>query len=458
MKRILITFSLIISLLLVTSCSNYFSKKELHQSNVTPDLHLSANTGNAKFKARWWEDYGSPELNKLVEEALAQNLTLKIAQARVKEARAKMASYNANRFPQVDLGYDYEKEKNADGSISDDSNYFFTPTYTVDLWGANYALYKSYENKFIAQEFQAKAAAMTIISEVVSTWLKIRFGQKEYDLLNEQLHSYEGVLKYQLNNYTQGTAADQDILNNQNKIQQFTTRIYQNIIKVDGLRYELAYLIGRSPAQDIKISNKDLPPLIPLPAKGLSSDLIKDRPDIKSAWYTLIAADWDEHNSKLAMLPTFDISVKFSDVNLGSVLGSWSKIANTVTYTAMDWGRLRSGVAEKKAIVERNVATYVDTVYRAIVEVRNELIKNKHQLEQISWFENQLKLAQAKYNEAKVNAENGGGDSISVIFKLINLRNDELALVRENEKLNLRRVNLYNSLGGNVWKSNSKAS
>ena len=65
----------------------------------------------------------------------------------------------------------------------------------------------------------------------------------------------------------------------------------------------------------------------------------------------LLLRDWDEHNSKLAMLPTFDISVKFgNDVNLGSVLGSWSKIANTVTYTAMDWGRLRSGVAEKKLL------------------------------------------------------------------------------------------------------------
>jgi outer membrane protein, multidrug efflux system len=439
---------LLLIVFILNSCSDYFI--DHNESIKLPKLYLGSNESQVKFDDKWWEEYNSDELNAFVKESLSKNLTLKIAKAEVKEARAIAKKYNADRYPNVGLSYDFDKEK-TNGVVSDDSIYSLNPTYTLDLWGANYALYKSYENKYIAQQFEAKAAAMTIISEVVSTWLKIRFGQKEYDILNEQLNAYEKIVEYQTNNYTSGNSADQGILENKNKIHQYKIKAYQNIIKVNGLKYELAYLLGRSPAKDLNIKNGSLPNLVSLPKKGLSSDLLKDRPDIQSAWYTMIAAGWSEKNSKLAMLPTFKISLEFSDAAISSMLNSWSAITSTINSNVADWGRSRASVAQGEAIAEQQEVSYIDTIYKAIVEVRNELIRNEHQLMQISWFENQLKLANSEYNETKVNVENGTASPISVLFKLIDVYDDELSLMTENKNINLIRVDLYNSLGGSVW-------
>ena len=165
----------------------------------------------------------------------------------------------------------------------------------------------------------------------------------------------------------------------------------------------------------------------------------------------MIAAGWSEKNNKLAMLPTFKISLEFSDAAISSMLNSWSAITSTINSNVADWGRSRASVAQGEAIAEQQEVSYIDTIYKAIVEVRNELIRNEHQLMQISWFENQLKLANSEYNETKVNVENGTASPISVLFKLIDVYDDELSLMTENKNINLIRVDLYNSLGGSVW-------
>jgi outer membrane protein TolC len=452
MKRIFHKLILLTIFSILSACSDYFSQEEIYQNQVLDSVKLEASTGNAKFKVNWWHDYDSAELNSFVEEALKQNLTLKIAKARVKEAKAKARQYDADRYPEVGLSYSSSRTNSSSG-VSSSESYSLKPSYEVDLWGANYSLYKSYEHEAIAQEYMAKSAAMTLISEVVSTWLKIKFGQQQAIILHDQLDLYQNLLQYQVNNFTAGAMVDQEILANQNLVNSYQTKIYQNLIKVDGLKLELEYLLGRSPNENISISNDKMPEVIKLPKKGLSSELIYDRPDIVSAWYSLKASNWSLVSKKLQMLPTFDIAITFSDTALSSVLGNWTSIANNVAFTAMDWGRDLDGVDQSKAVFERMLSVYTDAVYKAVVDVRNQLIKNEHILEQISWSKKQLKLSEQQYKEALVNAENGG-KVIDVIYKKVNVKNNELMLLNEQQQLNLYRVELYNALGGNIWTKN----
>ena len=441
--------ALIVAVLSLCSCVEYFEKEDVSSADLLQNLNLKANTSNAKFKNNWWQDYGSDELNLFVAEALRQNLTLSIAKSRVSQARADASLYNAKRYPNVDAGYSSTRSK-SDGVVTSAESFSLTPSYSVDLWGVDYSLYHSYENKLVAQEYLAKAAAMTLISEVVSTWLKVKFDQQELKILQEQLELYKSLVKYQLNNFKSGASVDQDILTNQNMVNSFQTRIYQKMILIDSLKLELLYLVGRSPTDDLDIAEGNLPKLIKLPKKGLSSDLINDRPDIRSAWYDLQSADWKLQNIKLQMLPTFNIAVTFSDAALDAVLNNWTSIANTFAVNVMDWGQDFDSVDSQKAVFERSLTQYINTVFKAVVEVRNSLIQNSYLVEQIAWYEKKIKVSNALYREAVLNSEHGG-DSISVVYRKINLKNDELILLREKEKLNLRRVNLYNALGGNIW-------
>lgn len=452
MKRIFHKFILLGVFFSLSGCADYFDIEDISQNQVLDSVTLDANTGNAKFKENWWHDYGSTELNSFVEEALKQNLTLKIAEARVKEAKAQARRYDSNRYPTVYLNY-YSSRTNSSSGVRSYESYGFKPSYEVDLWGANYSLYKSYENGAIAQEYMAKSAAMTLISEVVSTWLQIKFGQQQSRILHEQLALYQSLLQYQVNNFKAGAMVDQDILNNQNQVNKYHTKIYQNSIRVDGLKIELEYLLGRGPNKNISISDDEMPKVVKLPRKGLSSELIYDRPDIVSAWYSLKASNWSLASTKLQMLPTFNIAITFSDAALSSMLGNWTSIANNVAFTAMDWGRDLDGVDKSKAAFERMLSFYVDTVYKAVVDVRNQLIKNEHLIEQIAWSKKQLKVSKQQYKEAVFNAENGG-NVIDVVYKKINVKNNELMLLNEQEQLNLYRVALYNALGGNIWTKN----
>jgi len=426
------------------------SREEVHAASIG----LPAAPQKQGLVTRWWESYGSDELNHFVSEAITQNLSMKMAIERVKSARAEVAVQNSSLYPSANI--EYENTLSSDDTGTTQSGEFaFLPSYTLDIWGANDAKYQSVKNRYISAQFEAKVAEMLLIEEVVSTWLDVKFSQLKGHVLSNQLRAYQAVLKYETQAFNKTDSSNQDILSNQIKVREYYNILQKNNVDIDSHLYKLTYLLGRNPVNKVVISEAPMQELAPLPGIGITSALLQDRPDIQVAWFELIAADWQVLHSKLATLPTFSISAEFSHAALSSMLGDWSAITTTMSYAMLDWGKGRAQVERYGYDANGRMYNYIDTVYKAVLQVQNYMMRDSEYIEALKWNKDQYYVAKNAYDDAITHLNKGQNDADDALYKYIEFCNTALKVLEEEQRVNRNRIALYHALGGNIWQASS---
>lgn len=441
---------IIVMLSMMYACTPGFFSKNSREEVQASAIGLPAADVRQPLIPRWWESYGSKELNHFVTEALAQNLSVKIALERVKAARAEITVQNASRYPSVDL--EYENAVSNDEGVSTQADEFsFLPSHTLDIWGANNAKYQRAKNRYITAEFEVKVAQMLLIEEVVSVWIDVKFNQLKRHVLTNQLRAYEAILRYETEAYDKMGSSNQDILSNQIKVRQYYNMLQKNNVDIDSRLYKLMYLLGRNPVNKVVVSEAPLREIIPLPAGGITSTLLQDRPDIQVAWFELLAADWQTLYTKLATLPTFSISAEFSHAALGSLLGDWSAVTTAVSYTVIDWGKGRAQTEQYGYDANGRMYNYVDTVYKAVLQVQNYMMRDGEYLEALKWNRGQYNVAKNAYDDAITHMNTGDSSASEALYKYIEFCNTALKVLQEEQRLNRNRIALYHAIGGNIW-------
>ena len=153
-----------------------------------------AQTGSADMRTDWWQAFDDPELDHLVNRALAHNFTLASAYARVEQARATLGSARADLFPSVDASFEQSATRRANGDSdfattagnngfsidqdngnwSDTRTFQFSAAYELDLWGRlrNARDAAAFEASASAADLQA--AAITLASDIASNWYQLQ--------------------------------------------------------------------------------------------------------------------------------------------------------------------------------------------------------------------------------------------------------------------------------------------
>jgi multidrug efflux system outer membrane protein len=415
-------------------------------------IGLSAPHADQALVPRWWETYGSDELNQLVVESLAQNLSVKKTIERVKAARSEVVIQDASRYPTASIEYKNDLY-NDSGATTQSGDFSFLPSYTIDIWGANNAEYQRAKNLYISAEFEVKVAQMLLIEEVVSAWIDVKFSQLKRHVLENQLRAYQALLQYETQAYHQVGSTNQDILSSQIKVREYYSLLQKNRVDIDSQLYVLTYLLGRNPIHKVQISETPMREIIPLPAAGITSALLKDRPDIQVAWFQLIAADWQVLHSKLATLPSFSISADFSNAALSAMLGDWSSVATTMNYTMIDWGKSRAQTEQYGYGANGRMYNYIDTVYKAVLQVQNYMMRDTEYLATLKWNRGQYQVAKADYDDAMRHINKGENNANAALYKYIEFCNTALKVLQEEQRLNRNRIALYHAIGGNIWQS-----
>src|SRR4051794_5268173 len=137
-----------------------------------PKLDLPATVANAPPLTRWWTDFNDPTLNKLVDEALADNLDVAAAMARVETARAQVKLSQADLFPTADLAFDANRTRNTTrgtnplppgfSPYANDFRLGLQATYEVDLWGKFRTATRAAQSDLVSSEF-ARETVRTVV-------------------------------------------------------------------------------------------------------------------------------------------------------------------------------------------------------------------------------------------------------------------------------------------------------
>ncbi len=403
---------------------------------------------------KWWESFGNPELNALVEEALAANLDIRVAWAQLRQVRATAVVSRADLYPSLDAtgGYSNTREGGSDTaySVTDSHSLGLGAGYEIDLWGRIEAEAASDDFDVRASREDLNTAAMTVAGEVVSKWVEIQAQRRKKYILQEQIKANENYVELIELRFRNALATALDVYQQRESLAKVKAELPPVESEERTLLHELAVLLGR-PAGSVKIADAPLPVLPELPGLGFPSDLLANRPDIRSAGMQLRSADWSVAAARADRLPSVTLGLDFSytGTQLNNLFNSWiTELAGSVTGPIFDAGSRAAEVEKARGVVDQRLAEYKDTVITAFKEVQDALVQETWQKRTIDARAVQLEAARRNLTEAVSQYSQGLEDYLTVITAMLSVQDLEVSEVEDQADLILYRVALLRALGG----------
>lgn len=446
------------AMLFLTSCTAFQP-----QARVSPLMELpgkySLYEPDQPGPGRWWQAFESGELNRLVDEALSKNFDLRTAWARLKQADATLLKTGASLKPSVSYSSGAQKswlQAKASGTgieHSDSQEYTagLGASYEIDLWGRLRASRQSDALELKAAREDLETAAVTVAAQVVSTWIDLLSTRRQTLILNQQIAINEDLLKLQYLRFQNGQADALAVSQQREALAAARARLPMLQLDEQQNLNALAVLLGRTSAQDLSITQENLPGLIPIPAQGLPADLLASRPDIRAAGLRLGSADWQVSAAQADRLPAITLSADaaFSSDSLGLLFNNWlSTLAGSITGPLFDAGYRAAEVTRTRAVADEYLTAYAATVAGAIQEVEDSLVTEKRQSDYILLLQEQLKAARLSLKDARLQYMNGQDNYLSYLTAWTSIQDLERQLVEEQATLIKNRVELHRALGG----------
>ena len=327
-------------------------------------------------------------LNQLMLKALRVNTDLRLAAARVEEAQAGLDDVAGAQFPEIDASAGYSKNRiSAQGysSISP-TNGRSRPLYRgglstvfeLDFWGKLRRAEEGARAQLLAAQEAKKQVQLGLTTSVVRAYTALRLADSQMASVLEIKTVRDEELRIVTERFKVGSVSASDVAQAQvNQANAITALSETTRIRAQALHL-LGSLMGE-PALVIQATTQPALPVPPIPAAGLPSDLLRQRPDIIAAEQNLIAANARIGYTKAAYFPTFSLtgalgleSREFSA--LTDSASSTSILGVDLRVPVLDFGRTTARVDAAIALQHQAAVNYEKTVLQAFREVRNALV------------------------------------------------------------------------------------
>lgn len=457
-------------LLVLSGCMvgpDYHRPETAVPSRYSTPLATPTNAPAASL-SEWWRLFHDPELDRLIVQAAVENHDVRLAQARIREARAQAGVARSFLLPSVDANGTYARQRLSEhapagllargAGQSLEQNYFnagFDMNWELDVFGGNRRALQAAQADLAATEEASRGVLITVLGEVGLNYLDLRGLQKQLAVAHDNLHLQEQTLALTRDQFRSGMASELDTA--RAEAQAANTRSQIPLLEQDIERtiHRLSILIGKEPAEleSQLISAAAIPPAAPGIPVGLPSDLLRRRPDIRQAEEALAAATARVGVATADLFPRFYLtgtagleSLNASDFfNAGSRF--WS-IGPSLRWPVFSAGRIRQNIKVQDARQEQALIQYEQTVLTSLEEVENALVacgkeEEHHQalVESEAANRRAVALADERYRSGLV-------DFLNVLEaqRSLLLVQDELA--RSDRTLDQNLVRLYKALGG----------
>jgi outer membrane protein TolC len=217
------------------------------------------------------------------------------------------------------------------------------------------------------------------------------------------------------------------------------------------LRHQLAVLIGRSPRDAVDDAGAALIDPPPLPATGVPSDLLQQRPDLRAARAELAAAGARVGAAVAERFPRLSLSASLSTggAETANLFTEWlGNLAANLVAPLLDGGRRGAVVDQREAQLEQAFQAYRGAVLTALQEVEDALVQERRQAEYLRSLAAQLELADTVLERTRDSYLSGQVDYLRVLEALTSQQSLQLELLAARSQLVLYRIDLCRALGG----------
>jgi len=449
------TVAVIITLIIITasttSCTQSSNEPLATPVKFPNQFSLS---GNKTIGDQWWLDLKDHELAILIEHALSDNFSLLIARDRLAEAKASARQAGALLSPAVDARangaarQNYQTDRGTNSLLLE-----LAASYEIDLWGRLAAARDAAILDTQATQADLHTAATSIAAEVAQTWYHIVETRLQLQLVQKQKETNDHVLELITIQFRAGQAGAADVLQQRQLVETNKAELAGLKRTLQLFRHQLSLLLGEVPGTYTFPKISTLPLLPPLPDTGLPVDLITRRPDIKSSFFQLQAADKRVAEAVANRLPKLSISAELytSGNQASDLFNNWftSLIANLIG-PVIDGGHLQAEVEKRQAAARRLLNRYGQTILQAICEVEDALIQEKTQIEILDNLKIRLELAAQTVNHVTTRYRSGAEDYQRVLLALLSHQELQRKIIESKRLLIHYRIALYRALGGYI--------
>jgi NodT family efflux transporter outer membrane factor (OMF) lipoprotein len=405
-------------------------------------------SGSQALPDRWWTAFGDPSLTKLVDQALAGNLDLRIAWTRLEQAKAVTRGAIAAQRPSVSGGVEGDlSSKVGNGSnINESVSADLQASYEVDLWGRLAAARDSAQFEEQATEQDVQAAAITLTGEITSTYYQLVQARASDALLQQQLDSSNQTLTLVQKRVAAGLAPIDDQLRQEQAVEALNGSRAAAAQQIATLEYQLAVLVGQPPTADVAPADATLVALPALPATGVPSQLLQKRPDVIAAYLRIESADQAVAQAIAARYPRLTLSAKTS---IEAPFTGWlASLAAGLAGPIYDGGALKAQQDRARASLAEAVLSYQSTVLGAAQDVEDALVAEARGQDQLTSLDKQIQLAQQAADNEQQRYTAGLSDYLAVLTAQQSLQGLQRQRLTQQGALLQNRIALYRALAG----------
>src|SRR5216684_5217977 len=430
----------------------------------------SVDTRNQEYRD-WWTVFHDPVLNRLVEIAYNQNLSLISAGTRVLDARAQLGVAIGEFYPQVQQGSGstiYDRPSHADPTAAPQSlirNFWrdalgLTVNWELDFWGKFRRGIESADAAYLASIASYDYVLANLLGDVATTYIGIRTLQTQIDIARENIVKQKKALAIARAKYQGGTATKLDVYQAENVLGQTESAIPQLTIQLNQGLNALAVLLGMPPQPMNNLLRGATG--IPVPPKyvavGIPADLVRRRPDILAAELAAAAQSAQIGIAEANLYPAFSLLGSFGTV-ASNINGNKLKqlfegkgitfgFGPTFQWNILNYGQITNTVRVEDAKLQGLLVDYQNTVLKAQQQVENGLTSFLQGREQVDFLRQSVAAANAALGIALLQYNLGTRDFTTVLTAEQNLYTAQNDLAMAEGGVSTGLASVYRALGG----------
>lgn len=455
------------ALLLLNGCSvgpNYHQPKTSVAAAFGNANQTNVTTGD--ISVTWWRGFNDPELDSLINRALATNQDLRIATARVREERALRSGAIADFGPVPDARASWTKSLSSQSAFKGFSlprsarenelyDAGFDATWELDIFGRVRREVEAANAELAAVVANRRDVMVTLISEVARNYFELRGGQNQLRVARENADNQRQVVELTEAKLKAGSVSELDAARARAQWNTARANIPPLEAAVQHSVHHLSVLIGQQPtALYPELTNAaPLPALPELVKIGSPEDLLRRRPDIRAAERSLAAATARIGVQVSDLFPRVTFNGRVG-LEAHTVSGLTKPGADTysfgpsITWSALDFGHVQSRIRAAHARADEQLAMYEKTILTALEETENALVDFGHEQTRRDYLALSAKDAENALNLARERYRAGIADFLSVLDaeRTVLTAQDQLAQSQTRTATSL--VAVYKALGG----------
>ena len=419
----------------------------------------------------WWRAFNDPVLDRLVARAYRDNLTLQQAGVRVLQARAQLGIAVGEVFPQTQqvigsVEYTRTSDRSASAAALNGSVAYWQSqigaqaTWELDFWGRIRRGIESADASLLATLADYDSTLVTLTADVANTYIALRTAEERIRIARENVDIQEQTLKIVEARFTYGTVTQLDV-------EQARTVLLNTLATVPTLetqrrqaRDALSVLLGMPPndLSDLLSGPSTIPVSPPQVIVGIPADLLRRRPDIRSAELQAVAQSAQIGVAKSDLLPAFSLigSLVLVSTDLGtfrlSDMFRWGsrqvQIGPSVQWNILNYGQITNNVRVQDANFQQLLLAYQRAVLSAQQDVEDNLTAFLRSQDRADLLAKSVTSSRSAVDLAVLQYREGVTDFTTVLTaqQALVTQQDNLASTLGNISTSL--VGIYRALGG----------